>query len=108
MDYEEKAAEFLKIKGYKLICRNFRTRFGEIDIIAKDGDWIAFIEVKARGENYLVSPKEALNLHKQKKIKLAALEFVKSKPNQCFRFDFVGITDHRDYLSYELIKGAFE
>ena len=108
IDYEEKAVEFLKIKGYKIVCRNFRTRFGEIDIIAKDKKYIVFIEVKARSCNYLVSPKEALDLRKQNKIKRAALQFTKSKPNQYFRFDFVGIIDYGGYKTYELTKGAFE
>lgn len=108
IDYEEKAVEFLKIKGYKIIERNFSTHFGEIDIIAKDKDCIAFIEVKARSCGYLVSPKEALDLHKQNKIKRAALWFVRNKPDQYFRFDFIGIIDHGDHLVYELIKGAFQ
>jgi len=57
--YENKAVEFLKINGYKIIKRNFRSRFGEIDIIARDNDYICFVEVKMRSAGrYYFSPKQ--------------------------------------------------
>ena len=58
--YEERATEYLKTKGYRILERNFRNRMGEIDIIAKDGAYFCFIEVKYRTSNRYGSPLEAV------------------------------------------------
>ena len=65
---EEKAVEYLKKKRYRILDRNYRCRFGEIDIIAKYDDYIVFIEVKTRrGEGY-GRPIEAINSTKLNRI----------------------------------------
>lgn len=71
-DYEKQAAEYLKAKGMKILEMNFRNRGGEIDIIAKDGDYICFIEVKYRTTNQFGSPLEAVTYHKQQQIRKVA------------------------------------
>ncbi|MGD9279831.1 MAG: YraN family protein, partial [Desulfobacterales bacterium] len=72
---EALAARRLKKAGYKIIETNYRTRLGEIDIIAKDKDTIVFVEVKSRRSVYFGNPKQAVTLQKQKKISLVALYY---------------------------------
>jgi len=55
-DGEELPAKFLKKKGYRIIARNYKTRIGEIDIIAKDGNTLVSIEVKTRTDDSLNIP----------------------------------------------------
>ena len=64
---ERRAVKFLKKKGYKILETNFKTNFGEIDIIARKGDYICFVEVKTRSSDNFGEPREAVNFHKQKK-----------------------------------------
>ena len=105
--YEAKAAEFLKLKGYRIVETNFRTRWGEIDIIAEDKGCIALVEVKARRKRALVSAKQALDKYKQQRIITAAKIYSKHRPGVYYRFDMVAIEAGDSYRKYELIKGAF-
>ena len=65
---EQQAIEFLKEKGIRIVCCNFRTRFGEIDIIGKDKETLVFFEVKYRKDLSKGNPLEAVTYQKQKKI----------------------------------------
>ncbi len=65
---EDFAAKYLEKNGYKILERNYATKMGEIDIIAQKDRIIAFVEVKSRAENSLVSPREAVTFSKQRKI----------------------------------------
>lgn len=91
--YEIKAEEYLIEKGYRILERNFQNRSGEIDIIAKDGEYFCFIEVKYRTTNDFGSPFEAVDIRKQKQIrKVAAYYLMKQKLSEwtpC-RFDVIG------------------
>lgn len=69
---ESFVAEFLKKKGYIISAKNYRTKFGEIDVIAENNDEILFVEVKTRKETSLVRPYEYVNKHKQRKIFVTA------------------------------------
>lgn len=71
---EEKAAQYLEKHGYKILDRNYRCRFGEIDIIAKDRDYIVFIEVKTRRDISYGRPIESINQFKINRI-LKTLDF---------------------------------
>ncbi|MCR4329127.1 MAG: YraN family protein [Candidatus Roizmanbacteria bacterium] len=66
---EDTAARYLQSKGYTIITRNFRSNFGEIDIIAEHGSYLVFIEVKYRSSQAYGSPYEAVNAHKLYKLK---------------------------------------
>ena len=70
--YEIKAEEYLLQNGYKILERNFRNRSGEIDIIAKDGEYFCFIEVKYRTTNDFGNPFEAVDYRKQNQIRKVA------------------------------------
>lgn len=107
---ENYAADYLKDKGYRIITRNYHSRFGEIDIIAENKEFIVFAEVKTREKNYEVSPLEAVSVGKQKKIWKTALLYLQSNPSDLQpRFDVIGITTQADYkiLSIEHIENAF-
>lgn len=96
--YERKAEEYLLQKGYKILERNFQNRSGEIDIIAMDGEYLCFVEVKYRTRNTYGTPLEAVNYHKQSQIrKVAAYYLMKHGFDEwtpC-RFDVIGFEGER-------------
>nr|WP_319488085.1 YraN family protein [uncultured Caproiciproducens sp.] len=108
---EDCAAQLLIKKGYRVVARNYRSRFGEIDIIAENKEYIVFAEVKTRDEHYTVSPLEAVTAGKQKKIVKTALFYLQSNRTVLQpRFDVIGIitaTDQFTILSVEHIENAF-
>jgi putative endonuclease len=107
---EALAVSHLKKHGYKIIKRNYRTKMGEIDIIAKDADTIVFIEVKAR-KSGAYHPKAAVTKSKMRKISMAALYYLKStrQLNVRARFDVVAIgSDENKDENIEIVKNAFE
>lgn len=109
---EEIASRHLINKGYLIIQKNFRTKFGEIDIIARDGRYLVFIEVKLRKNLNLGYPREAVDYYKQQRIKnLANLYLAKKRIKDAFiRFDVVEIMmdENENVKSIYLIKNAFE
>lgn len=90
---ELKAADYLKQKGYKILETNFKTRIGEIDIIALDGEYIVFVEVKTRAGDEYGAPSEAVDRRKREKYGKVATEYlVKSKNTDVpCRFDVIEI-----------------
>lgn len=90
---EEKALDFLVNNGYSIIERNYQKRYGEIDIIAKKGTYIYFIEVKYRKNVEKGYPCEAISLYKQEKIKKTALSYISENNilNVDFSFDVIEI-----------------
>lgn len=107
---EELAARYLKRMGYQLLCRNYRSRFGEIDIIARDADTVVFVEVKSRKTSTYGHPKYAITYAKQEKISKTALYYLKSngQSSSKARFDVVTISVANQKTSVEIIKNAFE
>jgi putative endonuclease len=90
---EELARDFLEHQGYEIVDANFRTRFGEIDIIARHGSIWVFVEVKARRGVSFGLPEEAVTFRKQNKIIRMALWYLKEKhlENVSWRIDVVSI-----------------
>lgn len=89
---EKIAILFLQLKGYKILQSRFKTRAGEVDIIAKKSNIIIFIEVKARKGNYLIE--EVLRKSQISRIRRAAEIFISKKPkyhNSNLRFDFIEV-----------------
>ncbi len=107
---ESIAVNYLKKQGYKIIEQNYRTKLGEIDIIAKEKDIIAFIEVKSRKSKNFGNPKWAVTPKKQRTISMVALQYLKTtmQSNVKARFDVVSIISSNDNPSIEIIKNAFE
>jgi len=108
-DSEALAAEYLAEKGYEILERNYRTPRGEIDIIAKDGDTIVFVEVKSARTNHFGHPKSAVTLQKQRKIQYAALQWLKASGSSSAkaRFDVLAICSEKNNTVVELIRNAF-
>ena len=107
---EKAAAVFLKDKGYKILSTNYRTRLGEIDIVAKEKDTLVFVEVKARRSDRFGLPQEAVTARKQRQISKAALSFLKENNllDKKARFDVVSLVCGDFQTGPELIKNAFE
>ncbi|WP_437186887.1 YraN family protein [Planctomicrobium sp. SH668] len=91
---ERLAARFLKNNGYKILARQARNQFGEIDLIALHGDVIVFVEVKTRRNSRAGHPSEAVDSTKQRQLTRAALAWLKEKKqlNRRGRFDVIAIT----------------
>ncbi len=106
---ETMAARFLKRRGYKIIERNYRTRSGEIDIIARDGDTLVFVEVKARTSSRYGSAKAAVTSHKQRQISKVALGYLQrtDQSHVKARFDVVTVTGREGGHDIDLIPNAF-
>lgn len=106
---EELATAFLRQKGYTILEKNYKTRFGEIDIIAKDRDVFVFIEVKTRADITFGYPFEAVNPRKREKIRKVALFFMKKlKKEVPARFDVLSIYFEHGRQQVEHIQDAFE
>lgn len=91
--YEQKAAGFLEEKGYRILERNFYSKYGEIDLIARDGEYLVFLEVKYRASGQGGHPLEAVNAKKQQRIKKAARYYLWRRglpEDTACRFDVIG------------------
>jgi len=87
---EDRACEILKEEGYEIVARNWRCRTGEIDIIARDGQVLAFVEVKARRTEAFGGPEMAVDRAKQRRIVSAARRFLSTTECELpIRFDVV-------------------
>jgi putative endonuclease len=107
---EEVALRFLKKNGYRIIEKNYVCKLGEMDIIAKEKDTLAFIEVKTRTTTEFGPPQLAVNFSKQRQLSKVALNYLKEKHLEEVkaRFDVVAILLEQEKEKIELIKDAFE
>jgi len=107
---EALAFEEVKRLGYEVMAKNYRCPLGEVDLVAKDGDTLVFIEIKTRKGRPLGFAKEAVNARKQKQISKVALTYMKA--NHCCdvsaRFDVVAISVGSGPPQIEVIKNAFD
>ena len=90
---EDAAARFLRRNGYKIIVRRFKSRAGEIDIIARQKDWLVFVEVKTRKTEQYGAPSNAVDKKKQRHMTRTALDYLRllDNPKIKFRFDIVEV-----------------
>ena len=110
---EKIAAKFLRKQGYQIIEKNYHSRLGEIDIVAKEDESIVFVEVKTRCSTDFGLPEEALSYDKRRRLSKLALGYLahrRIKDTNC-RFDVVSIlmdtNKVRKVKHIELIKNAF-
>lgn len=108
---ERAAAEFLEARGYRILDRNYRTRLGEIDLVAEEGRILVFVEVKVRLNDRFGGPAAAITSAKQARIARLAQQYVMSRrlgERPC-RFDVVLIWgDDPKTRRIELLPGAFD
>ncbi len=101
---ERRAVRYLKRKGYKILERNYRSPFGEVDVIAKRGEYIAFCEVKTRLSDDFGSPREAVDEARRRRYRLAAELYARKDYYDCVvRFDVIEVC--KDGLNH--IENAF-
>ncbi len=107
---ESFVADYLAGKGYNIVARNFRIKGGEIDIIAENGSYMAFVEVKTRKPDSLVSGFEAVDRRKKGFIIRAASEYCRKNPTMLQpRFDVAQVVfDGSNVLDMDYIENAFD
>ena len=108
-EWENLAEKHLKIAGYRIRVRNFRTKVGEIDFVAEDGNVLCFIEVKGRHTLRFGAPEEAVNAEKQRRIFRAAQAYLQRErlEDAPCRFDVVAILDGGADPSVTILRDAF-
>lgn len=106
---EEEAERFLRRAGYKILARNFRTPVGELDIIARHGKLLVFVEVKTRRSAAFGSPQEAVGPVKQRQIVRAAQWYLGNGHGKGLqpRFDVVAVRTGPDGALIEHLQDAF-
>ena len=110
LEGERIASAFLEKRGYKILERNYRCRRGEVDLIARDGRVVVFVEVKARTSDRYGDPELAVDLRKQRKISIAALDYLVRNDlmDADARFDVVVIKWEGKTPTPALIQNAFD
>jgi putative endonuclease len=107
---EDLACEELKRRGYAIVDRRFRTRCGELDIVARDGGVLVFVEVKARSGSSFGSPFESVTWQKRQRLSAMAESYLclKRLSGEACRFDVVSVLERGGRHTVELVRGAFD
>jgi putative endonuclease len=107
---EEAAVQYLRQHGYQILERNYRCRFGEIDLIARDGKVLAFVEVKTRRSLKYGPAAAAVTREKQRHLIKASQVYLMQmkKADELCRFDVVTVAMDAQQSYIELIKDAFQ
>ena len=107
---EALALKKIKSLGYQTIVRNYRCPLGEVDLIARDGDTLVFVEIKTRKGRSLGYAKEAINERKKRQLSKVALAYMKSNgfSGVKSRFDVVAIRIGEGKPEIEVVKNAFD
>ena len=106
---EKHIAKLLKRRGFRILEMNFHSRFGEIDIIAEDRQYIVFVEVKTREKGSLVQPFEAITPQKQRRLLLTAETYLAVHPITLQpRFDAAAVyTEQGKIVGEEYLENVF-
>jgi putative endonuclease len=104
------AFDFLRGKGYRIVARQYRQRYGEIDLVGWDGEILAFVEVKYRAHLEHGRPEESVNKRKQRQICRVSKEYrIRHKLHDInYRYDIVSIQGSLSAPRIKLIKNAFK
>jgi putative endonuclease len=107
---EDLALKKVESLGYRCIARNYRCSLGELDLIARDGETLVFIEIKTRKGRSLDYAKEAVHARKQRQMSKVALAYMKSTgcEDAKARFDVVVIHQKGLDKEIEVIRNAFD
>lgn len=102
---ESRAAEYLESRGVAIVARNYRCRLGEIDIVAREGEVLVFVEVRMRAEGHFGGALESITRRKQRRIAAAAGMYLRQFPRspRC-RFDVIAM----EYGDIRWLRAAFE
>ncbi|HHY12079.1 MAG TPA: YraN family protein [Firmicutes bacterium] len=113
------ACDYLKRNKYRIICRNYRSRYGEIDIVATDESALVFVEVRYRRRGSLVTPEESVSRAKIRRLKLAVRDFLwkhsgMAGNHSSIRVDLCCVTDPGEAsqeggeFDFKVIKGIIQ
>lgn len=107
---EAEVAKYLRKKGYLLLASQWRCRFGELDLVAKDRTGqICFVEVKLRGENTIALPREFVDGRKQGRLRAAAAAYLSQHELDVpARFDVAEVYLKNGTFRVEYLENAFE
>jgi len=108
---EELAVRYLKRQGYRIIERNFHCPLGEIDVIARHGGYLVFVEIKSRSSSDFGFPHEAVHYYKQRRIIRAAMVYLarhRLNDNVLARFDVVAIERGPSGAMFDIVQNAFQ
>ncbi len=109
--FEDLACDHIRESGGRILERNFRALRGEIDIIARDGKYLCFIEVKYRKGDEFGPPEAAVNYHKQRQICKISKTYLYSRFKSLdipIRYDVISVSDHDETVSLKWLKNAFD
>ncbi|MDO9559277.1 MAG: YraN family protein [Syntrophales bacterium] len=106
---ESLAVVHLQKMGYQIVAQNYRCLYGEVDVVARDGDTLVFVEVKSRKSGTFGAPQEAVGLEKQKKLSRVSLHYLQQKRLETCkaRFDVIAVRMSPDGTRIDLIQNAF-
>jgi len=107
---EDTASAFLRSKGFTIVERNFRQRVGELDIVARQGDDLVFVEVRTTSSDRYGLPQESITPAKVKKLRQLAQSYLLSRSvssEQNIRFDVVAILRVNGQVDINHIENAF-
>jgi putative endonuclease len=107
---EAAAARFLEQEGWHILVRNWRCRWGELDLVAERGEVLAFVEVRMRSTAAWGDPAHTVSRAKQRKVVRAALHFLAAfrVPPRVLRFDVISIVGRGEGAELEYIPDAFD
>jgi len=108
---EDLAARYLQGQGYEILQRNYRCQAGEIDIVARDGSWLVFVEVRTRTGHYFGTPEESITSAKKSHLLLAGQTYVDERGwDGYWRIDVVAIelSPQGSLRRIHLIRNAVE
>ena len=89
---EDRAARWLQIRGYRIVARRYRRRGGEVDLIAQQGGFLCFVEVKLRRDARMGEAREAVDRRKQERLRTAAIHYLIEYPTDLQpRFDVMEV-----------------
>lgn len=104
---EKIAATFLTQKGLKLVTQNYHCRYGEVDLIMKEGNTLVFIEVRLRSNSTFGNAAESITLQKQQKLIATAQHFLQTHQDCACRFDAI-LMDKVHFNHIEWLRNAFD
>ncbi|HSL92513.1 MAG TPA: YraN family protein [Candidatus Limnocylindrales bacterium] len=110
-DAEDAACAFLEDRGLRIVERNYRARGGEIDVVAREGDVLVFVEVRFREGEEFGAPEETVGLAKRRRIVAAAREYLRRIPSDLWRearFDVVAVVGNGPDAVLRHYAGAFD
>lgn len=95
--------------GFEIVARNWSCRGGEVDVIARRGPLLVFVEVRARSTAFLASPTASVTAAKQRRVATAAGRFLATggRPDVDLRFDVVGVRPHGRRFDLDVVENAF-